>query len=222
MKKIVLIGMLLFLMIEAKSQVINYRWHTYAKMSGGLIDSSGYINGGLSAEYMVFKRFGLNYNLEFQHRTDKYNHVHASVGSLAGPPLIVIGLISGLANSENNSSNSESVFGLGYLGTFIGLLITVLPDGVSYHFPIGYKWDVAPYANVLGFDWIRNREKGYSEFKYSCSFGVRGTYLIKDRMTAIGFIETRKVASTGWGIGAGIGLGYLFKLRENDKQDNPN
>ena len=222
MKKFVLIGMLLFLMLEAKSQVINYRWHTYAKMSGGIIDSSGYINGGLSAEYMVFKRFGLNYNLEFQHRTDKYNHLHASVGSLAGPPLIVIGLISGLVNSAINNSNAESVFGLGYLGTLMGLLITVLPDGVSYHFPIGYKWDIAPYANVLGFDWIRNREIGYSEFKYSCSFGVRGTYLIKDRMTAIGFIETRKVASTGWGIGAGIGLGYLFKFRENDTQGNPN
>lgn len=222
MKKFVLIVMLVFLMLEAKSQVTNYRWHTYAKMSGGMIDSSSYINGGLSAEFMLFKRIGLNYNLEFQHRSDNYNHVHASVGSLAGPPLIVIGLISGLANSANNSSNSESVFGLGYLGTLMGLLITVLPDGVSYHFPIGYKWDVAPYANVLGFDWIRNREIGYSEFKYSCSFGVRGTYLIKDRMTAIGFIETRKVASTGWGIGAGIGLGYLFKLRENDDQDNPN
>lgn len=222
MKRFVLIGMLVFLMLEAKSQVINYRWHTYAKMSGGMIDSSGYINGGLSAEYMVFKRFGLNYNLEFQHRTDKYNHLHASLGSLAGPPLIVIGLISGLANSANNSSNSESVFGLGYLGALMGVLITVLPDGVSYHFPIGYKWDVAPYANVLGFDWIRNRQIGYSEFKYSCSFGVRGTYLIKDRITAIGFIETRKVASTGWGIGAGIGLGYLFKLRENDAQNNPN
>jgi predicted porin len=52
--------------------------------------------------------------------------------------------------------------------------------------------------------------------------GVKGTYLLNDRLTAIGFIETRKAAPTGWGIGAGIGLGYLFKLRENDTQDNPN
>ena len=222
MKKVFLSIVLLFICFKTESQVTNYRWHTYGKISGGMIDSSAYVNGGLSAEYMLFKRIGLNYNLEFQHRTDKYNHFHASVGSLAGPPLIVIGLISGLANSANNGSNSESVFGLGYLGTLMGILITVLPDGVSYHFPIGYKWDVSPYANVLGFDWIRNRKKGYSEFKYSCSFGVRGTYLINDRMTAIGFIETRKAAPTGWGIGAGIGLGYLFKLRENDTQDNPN
>jgi hypothetical protein len=212
----------LFIFSKTESQVTNYHWHTYGKMSGGMIDSSKYVNGGLSAEYMLFKRIGLNYNLEFQHRTDKYNHLHASVGSLAGPPLILVGLISGIANSTNDSSYAGSVFEFGYLGTLLGLLITVLPDGVSYHFPIGYKWDVAPYANVLGFDWIWNRDIGYSEFKYSCSLGVKGTYLLNDRLTAIGFIETRKAAPTGWGIGAGIGLGYLFKLRENDTQDNPN
>lgn len=220
MKKFIFTSSLLFIIFHSKGQVTNYRWHTYAKLSGGIIDSSRYINGGISAEYMLFKRFGLNYNLEFQHRTDKYNHLHASVGSLAGPPLIVIGLISGLANSSNDSSIAESTFGLGYLGTLMGLLITILPDGVSYHVPIGYKWDVSPYANVLGFDWIRNKEIGYSEFKYSCSFGVRGTYLITDRLTAIGFIETRKAAPTGWGIGAGIGMGYLFKVREIENPIN--
>ena len=218
MKKFILTSTLLFFMFHSKGQVTNYRWHTYAKLSGGIIDSSNYINGGLSAEYMVFKRFGLNYNLEIQHRTDKYNHLHASVGSLAGPPLILVGLISGLANSTNDNTNAGSVFEFGYLGTLMGLLITVLPDGVSYHFPIGYKWDVSPYANVLGFDWIWNRDIGYSEFKYSCSLGVKGTYLINDRLTAIGFIETRKAAPTGWGIGVGIGLGYLFKLREDDSR----
>ena len=91
-----------------------------------------------------------------------------------------------------------------------------MPDGFSYHLPIGYKWDVSPYANLLGFDWISNRKIGYSEFKYACSIGVRGTYVIKDRFTANCFVESRKCAPTGWGIGAGIGLGYLFKFRDNE------
>lgn len=220
MKKLFFTSILLFLLFFAKGQVTNYRWHTYGKLSGGIIDSSGYINGGISAEYIIFKRFGLNYNLEFQKRTDNYAHIHASVGSLAGPPLIIFGLISGLANSSSDVTNSGSIFQLGYLGTLVGILITVLPDGVSYHIPIGYKWDVSPYANVLGFDWIRNRKIDYSEFKYSCSFGVKGSYLLNDRMTAIGFIETRKAAPTGWGIGAGIGLGYLFKIREDLNPSN--
>jgi hypothetical protein len=212
MKKFFICFGLLFFIVESKGQVTNYRWHIYGKFSTGKIDTSGYVNGGLTAEYMLFKRMGLNYNLEFQHRTDKYNHLHASVGSLAGPPLILVGIISGIANSTKDNTNEGSVFEFGYLGTLLGILITALPDGVSYHIPIGYKWDVSPYANVLGFDWIWNREIGYSEFKYSCSFGVRGTHLLKDRFITNCFIETRKAAPTGWGIGAGIGLGYLFKL----------
>jgi hypothetical protein len=48
--------------------------------------------------------------------------------------------------------------------------------------------------------------------------GVKGTCLLNDRLTAIGFIETRKAAPTGWGVGVGIGLGYLFKLREDDSR----
>jgi hypothetical protein len=97
-----------------------------------------------------------------------------------------------------------------------GILVFLLPDGVSYHFPIGYKGDVSPYANFLGFDWVRNKSIGYSEFKYACSFGVRGTYLLTDRLTAIGFVETRKCAPTGWGIGGGVGLGYLLKYKHEE------
>jgi hypothetical protein len=220
MKKIFLTLILLHIVLVSKSQVTNYRWHTYGKFSAGMIDSSGYINGGLSAELMVFKRLCFNYNLEFQHRTDKYNHLHGSIGSVGGPVIFGLGLAAGLANSADGDTSNNN--GIGVKGMLLGLLVMVLPDGFSYHMPIGYKWNFSPYANILGFDWIRNREKGYSEFKYSCSFGVRGTYLINDRMTAIGFIETRKAAPTGWGIGAGIGLGYLFKLRENDPQENPN
>jgi hypothetical protein len=202
-----------FFVLISVSQVTNYRWHTYAKISGGAIDSSGYINGGLTAEYMLFKRVSLNYNLEYQRRTDKYSHLHGSIGSVGGPVIFGLGLAAGLANTADEDSTNNN--GIGVKGMLLGLLVMLLPDGFSYHIPLGYKWDISPYANILGFDWIRNKEIGYSEFKYSCSFGVRGTYLINDRLTANCFLETRKAAPTGWGIGAGIGIGYLFKMREN-------
>jgi hypothetical protein len=212
MKKILIISFL-FVFSTSKSQVTNYRWHTYGKLSGGIIDTSNYFNIGLSTEYMLYKRFSLNYNFEFQNRTDNYSHLHGSIGSLGGPVIFGVGLAAGLANSASNSTNSS---GIGVKGMLLGILVLVMPDGFSYHLPIGYKWDVSPYANLLGFDWISNRKIGYSEFKYACSLGVRGTYVIKDRFAANCFVETRKCAPTGWGIGAGIGLGYLFKFRDND------
>ncbi len=206
-----IIGLLFsFLLISfvSKAQLTQKNGYIGIKTSYGFVDTSFYTNYGLTGEYILQNRFGLVYNLEYQKRTDNYKHIHASVGSLAGPPLILIGLISGLANSANDGTSSGSVFGLGYLGTLIGLLITVLPDGVSYHIPFGYNGDIAPYANVLGIDYIWNKNVGYSQWKYSCSFGVKGTYWHQSNWMLQGFLETRKVASTGWAFGAGLGAAY--------------
>jgi len=205
------IGLLFsFLLISfvSKAQLTQKNGYIGIKTSYGFVDTSFYTNYGLTGEFILKNRFGLVYNLEYQKRTDNYKHIHASVGSLAGPPLILIGLISGLANSANDGTSSGSVFGLGYLGTLIGLLITVLPDGVSYHIPFGYNGDIAPYANVLGIDYIWNKNVGYSQWKYSCSFGVKGTYWHQSNWMLQGFLETRKVASTGWAFGAGLGAAY--------------
>jgi hypothetical protein len=204
---------ILFFIFNLTSQITNYRWHTYGKFSGGIIDTSNYFNGGLSAEFLLFKKWGLNYNLEFQHRTDKFNHLHGSIGSVGGPVIFGIGLVAGLANSVDGDTTNNSGIGVG--GMLLGLVVLIIPDGVSYHIPIGYKWDISPYANFLGFDWIRNRKINYNEFKYACSVGIRGTYLLKDRFTLSCFLESRKSAPTGWGLGGGIGMGYLFKNREN-------
>jgi hypothetical protein len=205
------IGLLFsFLLISfvSKAQLTQKNGYIGIKTSYGFVDTSFYTNYGLTGEFILKNRFGLVYNLEYQKRTDNFKHIHASVGSLAGPPLILIGLISGLANSTNDGTSSGSVFGLGYLGTLIGLLITVLPDGVSYHIPFGYNGDIAPYANVLGIDYIWNKNVGYSQWKYSCSFGVKGTYWHQSNWMLQGFLETRKVASTGWAFGAGLGAAY--------------
>ncbi len=212
-KKILFVSFLLFSLNFSFGQLTSYKWHTFAKFSGGKIDTATYLNGGLSAEYIIFKNVGLNYNLEFQHRSDLYNHLHGSIGSVGGPVIFVIGAATALSNAVSLDNNS----GIGTLGMLLGVMVFVVPDGVSYHFPIGYKGDISPYFNFLGFDWVSNKSIGYSQFKYACSFGVRVTYLLNDRMTAIGFIETRKCAPTGWGIGGGIGLGYLFKYKNEDE-----
>lgn len=184
------------------------------KTSYGFVDTSFYNNYGITCEYIFRNKIGLVYNLEYQRRTDNYKHIHASVGSLAGPPLMLIGLLSGIANSYDASSTG-SVFGLGYLGAFVGLLITVLPDGVTYHIPFGFNGDIAPYANVLGIDYVWNNSLGYSQWKYSCSFGVKGTYWHHSNWMMQGFLETRKVANTGWGYGAGLGVAYSLGNNSN-------
>lgn len=197
----------LFVSFSSISQLTEKKGYVGFKSSYGFVDTSFYTNYGITGEYIFENRIGLVYNLEYQKRTDNYKHIHASVGSLAGPPLILIGLLSGISSADDNTS-SGAFYGLGYLGTLVGLLITVLPDGVSYHIPYGYNGDIAPYANVLGIDYIWNKGIGYSQWKYSCSFGVKGTYWHQSNWMLQGFLETRKVASTGWGFGAGLGVSY--------------
>ena len=139
--KTLFVGFLFALLVipfSSKAQLTEKKGYVGFKTSYGFVDTSFYTNYGLTGEYLFKNRIGLVYNFEYQRRTDNFKHIHASVGSLAGPPLILIGLISGLADTANDGTSSGSVFGLGYLGTLIGLLITVLPDGVSYHIPYGY------------------------------------------------------------------------------------
>jgi len=198
------------------SQLTQKKGYVGFKASYGIMDTSSYQNYGITGEYLFRNRIGLVYNFEFQKRSDNFKHIHASVGSLAGPPLLLIGLLSGASNLDQTSSGS--IFGLGYLGAVVGLLITVLPDGVSYHFPIGYNWDISPYANVLGIDYVWNKDLGYKQWKYSCSFGVKGTYWNYNNWMLQGFIETRKVTSTGWGVG--LGLGAAFSFGYNQKESN--
>jgi len=198
----------------ATAQFNQYRFHVYGKASAGMIDKNNYFNIGGSMEWMVKPKIGLNYNLEYQYRSNGYSHIHASIGSLAGPPLFIIGLISGISDNSDWDNNDNNPFNFGYLGAIAGLLLTICPDGVSYHFPIGYHWDVAPYANVLGIDWVFNRKENYSQLKYALSFGTKVSYSFSNNMTANLFIETRKIASTGFGIGGGFGIGYLLKKRE--------
>jgi hypothetical protein len=198
------------------SQLTQKRGYIGLKASYGFMDTSSYQNFGITGEYLIKNRIGFIYNMEFQKRSDNFNHIHASVGTLAGPPLLIVGLLSGMSNTDQTSSGS--VFGLGYLGALAGLLITILPDGFSYHFPLGYNWDVSPYANVLGIDYVWNKDIGYNQWKYACSFGVKGTYWHYNNWMFQSFLETRKVASTAWGIGFGVGVAY--SLGNNQKESN--
>lgn len=219
-KKYSFFCLLIFILINfiAHSQLISKKGYLGAKYSFGFIDTATYLNTGITGEYILKNRIGLVYNLEFQKRSDNYKHIHGSIGSLGGPPLIFIGLLSGLSNSYNDGTSSGSVFGLGYLGVLVGILVTVLPDGVSYHIPFRYNGDISPYANVLGFDYIWNKKMGYSEWKYGCSFGVKATYWHFSNWMLQGFVETRKTASTGWGLGLGLGASYSFGNRFNENQ----
>jgi hypothetical protein len=192
----------------------SYEGHVFAKYSYGIVDSANYHNYSVSGEYFVSPYIGLNYNFDLMFRSDQLRQFHTSIGALAGPPLIAIGVVSAVSNGDNDSD-----FNAGPLGILLGILILVAPDGVSFHVPIRYKWDISPYANVLGLDYVRDKGKDDSYFKYAMSVGLKTTYLAAGRFSLNTFVETRKVAGMGWSFGGGFGLGVALGSGPSEERE---
>ncbi|HLP55289.1 MAG TPA: hypothetical protein VK151_09685 [Fluviicola sp.] len=221
MRTLILSLLIFFAVPTAQAQLTYGDGHVFAKYSYGIVDSARYHNYSVSGEFFVNEFIGLNYNFDLMFRNDNIRQFHSSVGALAGPPLILIGVISAAANNDENDDTDDSQFNLGVLGALLGVLILVAPDGVSLHIPVSYKWDISPYANVLGIDFVRNKNTDQNKFKYAMSFGCKTTYLTYSNFTLNAFMETRKVAGMGWSFGGGFGVGYAIgqPLEDNTTPD---
>jgi hypothetical protein len=205
MKKKLLLIFIVF-SVYSNAQLTQHQFHFSTKYSSGSIDSALYNNFSLNFEVIVHNNIGLNYNFDLLFRNDNVHQIHAPMGLIGGPLLMLAGLASG---SDSTSSGGGLVL--------LGVLLLVLPDGVSFHIPAGYQWDISPYANLLGIDFIKNRTSNENWIKYACSFGARVNYVLKDKYTFSGFLETRKTAGIPLGIGGGFGIGIAFGERNKEE-----
>jgi hypothetical protein len=204
--KLLISCILFFFISDANAQFNQNSGHVWLKTGFGHVDSANLQTYGVSGEFLVHERLGLNYNLEFVHRNDNIYQIHTSAGLLLGPPLILFGILSSNSTSVNNST-----FNLGGLGVVAGIILLVAPDGISYHIPVKYNWDIAPYANFLGVDFMKNNNSDKWYLRYSGSYGCKVTYWQESGLTFNAFSETRKVAGMGWSFGGGFGIGYAWE-----------
>lgn len=190
----------------AFGQLTENKYHLTAKYGLGTIDNALYNSFSLSGECIIHDYIGLNYNLDLLLRNDQITHFHTPMG-IGGGPLVILGSINSFFNDEYGR--------LAYVGIVAGFIMLILPDGVSFHIPASYRIDVSPYANFLGIDFVQNKNKATDQLriKYACSFGVKTSYLFKEKYNVSAFLETRRVAGYYWGFGGGLGIGYGFKTR---------
>lgn len=185
------------------SQLTIQKWHINGEYGKGVRGGESYDLFGISAERIFDNRMGLIYNFEYQ-STNNYKQIHGAIGTIAGPPMIVLGLAMA-ATDENTNTN-----GVGPLTSLLGALLLILPDGITYHFPIGYHGDIAPYANIIGVDYIWNKSIDYRKWKYAASVGIKASYYFSNQMVVSSYLESRKTLSFPFAFGAGVGLGYSF------------
>lgn len=182
----------------AHAQMDASKWQFYAKYSRGLTTAQiPYSYGGMAIEYQFRPRWTLNWNLDMQTRKDNVYQLHGPMGLIGGPAFTVWAI--------NRSWGFEGVGS----SILFGLLIMTAPEGISYHIPVGYRWDLSPYVNVLGFDWVQtNQNDGFQSLLYSASAGMRCSYWFADRFFVKGFLETRKAGYLDLSIGGGVALGW--------------
>jgi len=206
--KIVFSFLFLFLIQFCISQLNQYKGNVHFKSSFGKVEAASYQNYSIGGEYFVHDNISLNYNFDVFLRNDKIWQLHSSAGLIAGPPLIGLGIISWISNSVvNNSAN------FGTLGVITGILLLILPEGLSFHLPYRYNWNFSSYLNVLGVDFVKDNNINKSYLKYAATFGIKTTYWNPKNYTLFSFVETRRVAGMGWSFGGGLGIGHTFKKR---------
>lgn len=184
----------------AKGQLTQHDANLSLKYSYGTVDTTRYNNIGFQAEFFVNDYIGLNYNFDFIYRDDAVRQHHVPMGLIGGPFLIGVGI----ANMVDGDSTTKGGLAI------VGLLVLALPDGISFHIPVNDFWDISPYANLVGIDFIKNRETNYKSVKYAMSTGVKFTYTANNLVTFSAFAETRKTGGIPWAFGGGAGIGILL------------
>ncbi|MFN5982060.1 MAG: hypothetical protein ACK476_10025 [Fluviicola sp.] len=207
---------ILSLSFASKAQLSEYKGYVGLNTSFGTVDQAKYYTIGFKGECTFKSRLGLLYNFEFVKRNDKIWNLHSSVGSVGGPLIALVGILAdGYTNNFGFNTN------LGRAGIVAGVVMFVMPEGVTYHFPIQYNWDVAPYVNVLGLDYVRDQVLDQGRLKWSGSAGVKTSYWTTSGFSVNVYFEARKVASYGINLGAGVGVGYSFKRFEDSPETAP-
>jgi hypothetical protein len=184
------------------------KWQHYPKFSMGLTGKTTYVSYGWTSEYQFRPKWTLNWNFDVLARMDSIVQLHGSMGLIGGPAF--------MSWAINNTWTPKGI------GTSIvlGLMIMAIPEGISYHIPIGYRWDISPYVNVLGFDFVpAASDLGRNYLLYSASAGVRCSYWFADRFFAKAFIEMRKAGFLEFNYGVGVALGWSVPLLKTSKFD---
>ncbi|MFT5779900.1 MAG: hypothetical protein ACI837_002859 [Crocinitomicaceae bacterium] len=202
--RLIIVLLLLFFTTTVSAQLTRHAAQISFAASIGTQDTTTYSCFSIQPEIFLGKYVGLKWNFDLHKRNDNVRQLHGPMGLIGGPLLMLWGL------QRGSDGDSTTKMGAGIIG---GLLLLALPDGISFHAPIGNSWDISPYANVLGIDFIKNLDTDQSCIRYACSFGTEFTYLLKDRVTLSLFAETRKAGGFPWAFGGGFGLGIALGER---------
>ncbi|MFT7613504.1 MAG: hypothetical protein ACI9J3_002479 [Parvicellaceae bacterium] len=212
-------------------------WHYKHDISSN--DNGSIKNYGFEFEYFVLDNLSINYSLSFGHYDDPNENkflIHTPAGFIAGPQLFLRGLFSCAGclkedgyyeyeeHFESNEWHTDSI----WVDTrrpektircdkagkriLMGLLITALPEGINYQFPIiRNNLRFGPYINFAGLDFIHDKDT--KETNAVWAYGAGAKVIISDGdnfFNLTGYAEMRGNVWEPFHAYYGLKLGFSF------------
>ncbi len=201
MKK-VLFGLILWLSLTVQAQSDYAKFDLNLQLSTNLNNQQLHPALNLQGEWHLNTRWSLlyNYSLGAIQTTTYYAHAPMS--------LFAVGPVTRFL--AQNSFTFGDFFGA--LG--IGLLTALIPEGLAYHYPLAYRWDLSAHANPLGLAYVFDNNFSFNQsIRYDATAGLKLTYYTPVGLHANVHVQTRYTAGYGLYPNAGFGLGYSFGHR---------
>ena len=187
-------------------------------LTGGYFTTGDYNfgTGGLAVELFVGKHMSLNYTFDLGMTLNNRNHFyyHGAAGATAGSLFIGAAIVNSAVDEHLDEAlatvlgrdvdlSSNLTAGLG----ITGVILLLIPEGISYNIDMGKHISLSPYINPLGIDYIASKDIFGQNLLLSVEYGVRaGIYFNNKR-----FISPEAGIKTFYGTGkSGLSLGFAY------------
>lgn len=156
----------------------------------------------LQAELHLNTHWSLLYNYNFGSLDASNHYLHAPMSLFAVGPVTRF--------LTQNTYTIGDFFG----SLAVGMLTALIPEGLAYHYPLAYRYDLSAYANPLGLAYVFTDlfllDKGV---RYHTNIGCKLTYYSRVGLLANAYTQLNYMGSFGFYPSAGFGLGYAFGHR---------
>ena len=162
--------------------------------------------GGIEFDLLAWEKVGIHYSLLFGD-----NYFHMPIAPIGG---FLLGAF--IAGSEDD--DGENRLGVGLV---VGLLTSIIPEGISLNIKVNDQIAFAPYISPLQFEYIRNDSKTKDDTFAGGGIGLRYhhySYNQKFRISPYIEYKIHYNKNTHPGISAGLNLSYKVK----NKYKKPN
>ncbi len=184
------------------SQLLN--GDSFLSVKSGILNLNNYSQRnaiGINLDIMVTDNVGIHYDFLIGEK-----HFHGPAAPIGG------GIVMGWMLENSNE----------FWGPFvIGVLLSVIPEGVSYNINLNPTISLSPYVSPLQFDYIRNADRptGTDSF-VGCGLGFKTNLLLLEKKIRIAPFGEYKMhyhrnKNAGWF--AGIALGWNFNRQVEEE-----